>query len=79
VGDLERLTAAEGLDRLTKVLTESFGQEPSGAVMQELFENVSVARHTRTLTFASGVGLTTAQPPAARATPVQNNTFFGAP
>lgn len=58
--DLERLTAAEGLDRLAKILTESFGQEPSSAVMQELFENVSVARHTRTLTFASGVGLTTA-------------------
>jgi hypothetical protein len=77
--DLQRLTAAEGLDRLATILTESFGQEPSGAVMQELFENVSMARHTRTLTFAYGVGLTTTQPLATRATPVRSNTFFGAP
>lgn len=77
--DLERLSAAEGLDRLAKVLTESFGQEPSGAVMQEVFENVSVARRARTLAFASGVGLTAAPPPATRATPVRSNTFFGTP
>jgi len=76
--DLERLTAAEGLDRLSKSLTKSFGQAPADEEMQDMFANVAAARSYRTLGFAPGIGLTTTVAPAARATSVRSNTFFGA-
>lgn len=77
MADLERLSQAEGLDRLNTVLTESFGQAPTAAVMQELFDHVAYARRAGALSLAPKIGLTIGQ--AARATPVRANTFFGAP
>jgi hypothetical protein len=76
--DLECLTAAEGLDRLGKSLTVSFGQAPASEVIQEMLDCVSAARTARTLSFAPAVGLTSAAVPMARATSVRSNTFFGA-
>lgn len=76
--DLERLTAAEGLDRLGKSLTASFGQAPATEVIQEMLDSMSAARTARTLAFAPAIGLTSAAVPVARATPVRSNTFFGA-
>lgn len=78
VADLERLTAAGGLDRLSKSLAASFGQMPSSEVMQEMFDKVAAARRSRTLALTPGIGLTTATTPANGATPVRSNTFFGA-
>ena len=78
MADLARLTAAEGLDHLSKILSDSFGSTPSGEVMQEMFDDVAAARRSRTLAFAPGIGLTTTATPANRATPVRTNTFYGA-
>ena len=77
MGDLERLTQSEGLDRLSEVLTESFGQEPTAEVMHALFASVAAARRTGTLALAASVGLTTVR--TVGATSVRANTFYGAP
>jgi len=77
MADLERLTQSEGLDRLSEVLTESFGQEPTAELMHAMFASVAAARRTGTLALATSVGLTTAR--IAGATPVRANTFYGAP
>jgi hypothetical protein len=77
MADLERLTQSEGLDRLSEILTESFGQEPAAEVMHALFARVAAARRTGTLALAASVGLTTAR--TAGATSVRANTFYGAP
>ncbi len=79
IRDLESFTAAEGLDRLSKNLTASFGQHPAGDVIQEMLDKVASARNARTLAFAPAIGLTTIMTPTARATPVRGNTFYGAP
>jgi hypothetical protein len=77
MANLERLTQSEGLDRLSEILTKSFGQIPTSEVMQELFAGAAAARRMGTLSLAPRVGLTIGS--AARATPVRANTFYGAP
>lgn len=77
MADLERLTQSEGLDRLSAILSASFGQSPTSEVMEELFASVATARQTGHLSLAPRIGLTAAA--VARATPVRANTFFGAP
>jgi len=77
MADLERLAQSEGLDRLSKILTKSFGQGPTAEVMQELFASVATARRAGTLSLAPEAGLTLAS--AGVATPVRANTFYGAP
>lgn len=76
VADLEQLAQSEGLDRLNKSLTESFGQTPVSDVLSELFTGVATARRNGSLSFAPEVGLGVAA--AARAIPVRANTFYGA-
>jgi hypothetical protein len=75
MADLERLTESEGLDRLSEILTKSFGQTPTSEVMQDLFASVSAARRKRDLALAPQIGLTMSS--TARATPVRANTFYG--
>ena len=77
MSDLERLTQAEGLDRLSLILSTSFGHTPATELLQELVAGVTAARRAGTLSVAPQIGLTCA--PAAYATQVRPNTFYGAP
>ncbi|GEB39241.1 hypothetical protein GLI01_32760 [Gluconacetobacter liquefaciens] len=77
--DLERLSAAEGLDGLGRTLASSFGQAPAREIIQEMLDSMSAVRSARMLAFAPGIGLTTAKMPVARTTSVRSNTFYGAP
>jgi hypothetical protein len=77
LADLDQLFQLDGLDRLSKSLTESFGQAPASEVLDDLFGRVSAARRSGSLALAPQVGLTIAS--TARATPVRANTFYGAP
>ncbi|KDU94475.1 hypothetical protein GLUCORHAEAF1_13720 [Komagataeibacter rhaeticus AF1] len=76
--DLERLSAAEGLDGLGRTLASSFGQAPAREIIQEMLDSMSAARSARMLAVAPAIGLTTAKVPVARATSVRSNTFYGA-
>jgi Second Messenger Oligonucleotide or Dinucleotide Synthetase domain len=73
--DLEALAAAEGLDRLTKMLRGAFGQAPVAKAMDGLTNDVSGARTTGRLGVAPSLGLIIGSPSA---TTVRPNTFFGA-
>ncbi len=79
--DLDKLADIEGIDRLNKSLSESFGAAPVTKAFDALTEEVSAARRANQLFVAPTIGLSTAAAAtAARATtPVRPNTFFGAP
>jgi hypothetical protein len=77
LADLERITRSEGLDQLSKNLTEGFGQAPAADVLKAMFANVASARRSGNLALAPRIGLTVA--PAMNATPVRANTFYGKP
>jgi hypothetical protein len=72
--DLDRLVEIEGLDLLTKSLTESFGTRPVAEAAGSLTSDVTRARAAGLLSVAPGVGLSI----GAGAGPlVRKNTFFG--
>ena len=76
LADIEQLTAAEGLDSLTKSLSESFGAGPANQALARLTRDISSARALGQLAVAPVVGLSVRQP--ARGTTMRPNTFFGA-
>jgi Second Messenger Oligonucleotide or Dinucleotide Synthetase domain len=75
LADLDKLTDLEGLDRLNKSLSESFGQPPVKMALDALTEEASAARRAGRLAVAPAIGLST----NAIGTRVRANTFFGAP
>jgi hypothetical protein len=75
LADLDKLTDLEGLDRLNKSLSESFGQPPVKMALDALTEEVSAARRAGRLAVAPAIGLST----NAIGTRVRANSFFGAP
>jgi hypothetical protein len=74
--DLDRLADIEGIDRLNKSLSESFGPAPVTKAFDALTQEVSTARRANRLYVAPAIGLTGA---ATATTQVRANTFFGAP
>ena len=76
LADIERLASVEGLDTLTKSLSESFGSGPANRALEGLTKDISSARGLGQLSVAPVVGLRVGQP--ARGASVRNNTFFGA-
>lgn len=75
LADIEKLSAVDGLDSLTKSLTESFGSAPANRALAGLTHDISSARALSQLSVAPAVGLSLRQ--AARGTTVRPNTFFG--
>jgi len=76
LADIEQLTAADGLDSLTKSLSESFGAGPANQALARLTRDISSARALGQLAVAPVVGLSVGQ--TARGTTMRSNTFFGA-
>jgi len=71
--DLDRLADIEGIDRLNKSLSESFGPAPVTTAFDAITQEVSAARRAGRLHVAPAVGLSIA---AIAATPVRANTFL---
>lgn len=75
LADIERLVAAQGLDSLTKSLSESFGDGPANQALTRMTKDVSTARALGQLSVAPIAGLRVGTYP--RGTVVKSNTFFG--
>ena len=75
LADIEGLANIEGLDRLMKSLGSAFGDEPARKAIDAMTGNITAARKVGALFAAPAVGLSTV--PAAAATLVRSNTFFG--
>jgi Second Messenger Oligonucleotide or Dinucleotide Synthetase domain len=75
LSDVEGLTNVEGLDRLMKSFGSAFGAEPARRTIDAMTDNISAARKVGALFAAPAIGLSAA--PAAAATVVRSNTFFG--
>ena len=76
LSDLENLAGLEGIDRVAKSLSQSFGPEPANKALGELESDISSARETGRLAVAPAIGLSLGS--AARSTSVRANTIFGA-
>lgn len=72
---LENLGKAEGLDRVSRSLQESFGAGPASQAMAGLTRDISSARLDGRLSAAPALGLSLEA--TARGTTVRPNTFFG--
>jgi hypothetical protein len=75
VADLERLTDFQGLDGLSKRMTDAFGDTPTRRAIDEMTNEVSALRNNGRLAAAPAIGLVGGA--VAGATPVAANTFFG--
>ena len=75
LADIEKLSAMDGLDSLTRSLSDTFGPGPANHALARLTKDISSTRDHGLLSVAPAVGLTRRQP--ARATSVPPNTFFG--
>jgi hypothetical protein len=75
LADIEHLVAVEGLDRLTRSLSESFGSGPANDALARLTNDISAARAAGLLSVAPAVGL---RGNTLAGTSVRRNTFFGA-
>src|SRR6185437_707804 len=76
--DLDRLVDIEGLDRLNKSLSESFGRAVVAKAFDSLTEEVTSARRESRLSVMPGVGLVVGGMTAgAPGIAVPQNTFFG--
>ncbi len=75
VADLERLTDFQGLDGLSKRMTDAFGETPTRRAIDEMTNEVSTLRNSGRLAAAPAIGLIGGA--VAGATPVAANTFFG--
>lgn len=75
--DVEQLSELEGSDRITKSLSQAFGNGPVNQVMNAMAEEVSAGRKDRTLSVAPHVGIVTGGAVAKGTTSVPSNTFFG--
>ena len=76
LADIEGLVAVDGLDSLTKSLSESFGPGPANQAITRLTNDIATARAAGLLSVAPAVGLRVGRPQVG--TPVKPNTFFGA-
>lgn len=74
LASVERLVATEGMDKISKHLSESFGDVGSRAV-RKLTADVSAARDSGRLAVAPVAGLVGA---SGRSSQVRPNTFYGA-
>lgn len=74
--DLGRLIEMDGLDELVGELRQTLGDGVVEKALNAYTGRISDARASGKLGVAAGVGLVTG---VAKATPVQANTFFGAP
>ncbi|ABW67894.1 nucleotidyltransferase domain-containing protein [Desulfosudis oleivorans] len=73
ISDFEKLEQVEGLDGLQRLLGEEvFGERDTSVVFNDYVDVINERRRNRTLSVASGVGLTT-----GIGTPVRRNTFYG--
>lgn len=79
LSDLEHLTDGEGLDALSRRMTDAFGSRPVKEVLDAMTAEVNAARVAGALSVAPGIGLVSSAAASARATMVRPNTFFGAP
>ena len=75
LSDLESLADIEGLDRLTKQLSEAFGSRQANQALAGRTADVSSGRQAGRLSVVPGVGLSLG--PARHSTGVRPNTFFG--
>lgn len=75
LADIEQLAAVDGLDRLTKSLSESFGSDPANRALAGLTNDISAARAAGLLSVAPAVGL---RGNTVAGAVVKRNTFFGA-
>lgn len=75
LADIESIKSVYGLDRLTKSLTESFGERPARMARDALTESISAARAGGNLSLAPTIGLSSG---TKSGTAVRKNTFFGA-
>ena len=73
--DFEALRDAVGMDVVRRQLTAALGDRIANRVMDRRIDAISQARRAGGLYAAPAIGLTTA--PAAGATPVRPNDFFG--
>ena len=76
LADIERLVHIDGLDKLTKSLSESFGPGLANRALDGLTKDISAARAAGLLSVVPAVGLRGNQPRGG--TTVRLNTFFGA-
>lgn len=75
LADIEKLLGIEGIDSLTKSLSESFGSSPAIFALNKLTTDISSARTLGRLSVAPAVGLSYRE--GTRGTSVRPNTFFG--
>ena len=73
---LGKMMEVEGLDRLTKTLSEAFGKSPVSKALTNMTESVSSARGAGLLSVTRGIGVTVGP---GSGSIVRPNTFFGAP
>jgi hypothetical protein len=73
--DIEQLIEIEGLDQITKSLSESFGSVPVSRAINTLTEQVNTARAENTLSVAPGIGLSIG---TGLGTRIRSNKFYGA-
>jgi Second Messenger Oligonucleotide or Dinucleotide Synthetase domain len=78
LADLEHLTDGDGLDEMSRRMTDAFGRRPVKEVLDEVVADVGAARGSGSLAVAPGIGLLDALASPAAATTVRPNTFFGA-
>ena len=78
LSDLEHLADGEGLDAVSRRMTDAFGSRPVKEVLDAMTAEVNAARLNGALSVAPGVGLVSSSAAPARATTVRPNTFFGA-
>jgi hypothetical protein len=74
--EIERLVSIDGLDSLSKALTDSFGAGTASRAIAGLTDEISAARTAGMLSVAPAVGLLVNQQPQQFMS-VKRNTFFG--
>lgn len=73
INAFEKIKQTDGLDGLQRLLGEEvFGERDTSVVFNDYVDVINERRRNRTLSVASGVGLTT-----GIGTPVRRNTFYG--
>ena len=75
LADLDALPLVQGLDQITKRLSNAFGSTPVRKAMTAMTDEVSAGRQMGQLSVAPMIGLGLG---VGSATPVRANTFFGA-
>jgi hypothetical protein len=74
LADIQHLAAIDGLDRLTRSLSESFGSGPANSALARFTDDISAARAAGLLSVVPAAGL---RSNTVAGTAVKRNTFFG--